>query len=137
MKRTLKTLNIIINEQHSILPQQAEILKDLFDPTLHRHKIIKVPAEGWNIKQRREIMHELEGFVVFVSPIPDMMVELSYDSAIRNVHQAIFHINNAENAIVPRYNVSKVFVFCNDNREKIEINGKIIHKIAEEGWYLA
>jgi hypothetical protein len=122
------TLNLIINEQHDILPEQSKIMEKYFPPEVYSLNIITVPATGWTKLEQFEIMKNMKGVALFISPIPMMIKELSMDT-ITNQH------------LLPIPSVSKVigtFVMCNDTREKVELpNGKIIHKLSETGWYIA
>jgi len=110
---------IIINENHTLLPEQENILKKRFC----EWETLLVPSNGWNKQERNEICSEITGNVVFVSPIAGMVKSLSIRSIIKMV-------KNEKIDVVP-------FVFSNDKRDKMELpNGKIISKIAETGWYL-
>ena len=120
-------LNIIINEQHTLLPQQVEVIKHIFDPAAYRHILVKVPAQGWDRLEQDACISMLEGVVLFISPIPRMIKLLSEDALL--------------NQFQMKHSISKVTlttVLCNDTREKVELpNGKIIHKISETGWYIS
>lgn len=127
----MKTL-VVINEQHSLLPQQAEILNSQFEGW----EFYKVPAEGWDKEAMDSVMSEMEGRVVFCSPVPYMLKKLSFSAGMSQ---------SAENGKYDypwgsygEYKVTEVLVFCNDKREKKELpNGKVISVTAREGWYLA
>jgi len=105
----MKKAFIILNEQHSLLPEQEKILKEQFET----YEIISVPASGWTLEEMKIKIVELstKNTIVFVSPIPYMIKELAKGG--------------------------KVLVFHNDNRKKKELpNGKIIQVVAETGWQL-
>ena len=115
----MKKALVIINEQHSLLAEQRLILNHTFKENL---KIKNVPAKGWTWTQQENIAREIIELnithVVFVSPVPVLLRELSYHWG-----------RDSKNPIV--------LVFHNDNRQKKELpNGKIISVIAKEGWQL-
>jgi hypothetical protein len=108
---------VIINEQHTLLPEQEAILKEKFGAWTE----ILVPATGWTKEERDIICNALSGNVVFVSPIGGMILDLAfvYGAAPVGMHTV------------------RPFVFSNDNREKKELpNGKVISVTAQTGWYL-
>lgn len=123
-----KTLNLIINKQHKLLEEQSKLIERIFSPEVYSLNIITVPPEGWTKLEQFQVMQNMKGVALFISPIPMMIKELSMDT-ITNQH------------LLPIPSVSKVigtFVMCNDTREKVELpNGKIIHKLSETGWYIA
>lgn len=105
---------VIINEQHTLLPEQKQIL----DANYPNWEYYKVPNDGWKLKTIREkslALASTSEVVIFVSPIPAMIKFLSsYQS-----------------------DEFSVFVFHNDKRQKKELpNGKIISVTAETGWQL-
>lgn len=112
----MKTL-VIINEQHTLLPQQEEIILDKFG----EFSFMKVPASGWTSKEIAEktlgidssLKYGEQVNLVFASPIP-LMIKLA--SFLRGVNIYILH---------------------NDRREKKELpNGKVIFTVAQEGWQI-
>ena len=120
----MKKAIIVMNESHSLLPEQEKILGMVYEG----FDILPVPSQGWNIGEMIDQINQLhekacvEKFdIVFVSPIPLMIRELT------------------EMAICPkgsgrRY---KVKLFHNDRREKKELpDGKIIQVVAQTGWEL-
>ena len=102
---------LIINEQHTLMPQQEQLLKDTFGTW----DTIKVPADGWTKKQIELIAYthfEDDDEIILASPIPYLIKELM----LRCVDVHILH---------------------NDTREKKELpGGKIIYTVAKEGWVL-
>ena len=125
----MKTI-LIINEQHSLLLDQARCLKGLDYETL------LVPANGWSRTEMDYIMENMEGDVIFVSPIPYMINNLAFSAGV----------NACSNSCGPEYPYAddgdykpmEVKVFCNNTREKKELpNGNIISVTAKDGWYLA
>jgi len=117
---------VIINEQHSLLPAQIEILEN----RIGDYEIIRVPAMGWTLKEQYEILQKLvHHIVIFVSPIPYLMKQLSF-------YEGYGHMENCDNGLLIGYG-TQVLVFHNDKREKKELpNGKIISVVAETGWQL-
>ena len=123
MARILRKAIVIINEQHSLFPEQKEILNKEFDSW----SFIPVPAEGWTLDEMKKKMEEWSFLMfkdevnvfVFASPIPVLikhMTEISYNT---------FH------------GKSSVKVFHNDHREKKELpSGKIIQTVSATGWQL-
>lgn len=125
----MKTL-VVINETHSLLPEQEQILKQKFDS----FDFLKVPSSGWTLEEMKEkinsIIENETDHVVFVSPIPYMIQKLSYQ-------YAWYEANTNYNASFPIVKCPRIWVFHNDNRTKKELpNGKIISVIAETGWQL-
>lgn len=110
---------IIINEQHTLLPEQEAILKEKFETW----STILVPATGWSREERDIICDTLRGNVVFVSPVPGMILELA--------GRASFESRTRGSLTV------RPWVFSNDTREKKELpDGKVISVTAQTGWYL-
>lgn len=108
---------IIISEQHTLLPEQESILKEKFG----EWATILVPATGWTKEERDIICNALSGNVVFVSPIPGMILDLAF----------VF------GACPVGMHTVRPWVFSNDNREKKELpGGKVVSVVAESGWYL-
>lgn len=132
IKKGLKFMEkatVVINEQHSLMDAQVDILKENFD----YWEEVRVPASGWDSD---DIMYEtskLEGTVVFVSPIPQMIKYCSIDAAIKEAR------NYDHGGILPEpmSKCLRCMIMCNDQREKKELsNGKIIHVVSQKGWYL-
>jgi len=144
----MKKAYVVINETHKLMEEQNAILQQ-YDEI----EFIKVPASGWNLdqmKEKAEEIHflasgaevtqhpesgkvvrvglpadgEMNNAVVFVSPIPYLMKELSVRSVVANEVGDIRTLYD-------------VRVFHNDRREKKELpNGKIIMTVASTGWQL-
>ena len=116
---------VVMNETHSLLPEQEEILEKEYE----EFNILPVPSQGWDTDEILDQINQLHDKaceekldIVFVSPIPLMIRELT------------------EMAMCPkgsgrrRY---KVKLFHNDRREKKELpNGEIIQVVAQTGWEL-
>lgn len=109
---TSYSVEVIINQNHKLMPEQEQILNQSFP---HGWWFYNVPASGWSLEDIKEVAKDLSGkIVVFVSPVPYLIKLLSLDR---------------EN--------TKVFIFHNHFREKKELgNGKIIHTVASTGWQL-
>jgi len=104
---------VIINEDHSLLPEQVMLLDEKFGAG--NWKRFNVSRNGLTIKEIDSIVNEFalnDNSIVIASPIPALFALLKKT----NINWSVFH---------------------NDNREKIELpNGKIIMKIAQTGWIL-
>ena len=110
---------IIINEQHTLIQEQESILKEKFGTW----QIIIVPATGWTREERDIICDTLRGNIVFVSPIPGMILDLAGRASFESA-------NHWAQTVRP-------WVFSNDTREKKELpGGKVISVTAQTGWYL-
>ena len=100
-------INVIINEQHSILPQQAELIKESFGD----YAIISIPAKGLSLLAIKKLGKNLKHSktpVLFISPIP---------------------------ALIKQLNGTKWFVLHNDKRDKKELpDGRIVFTPAKDGW---
>jgi len=121
---------VIINEQHKLLDEQKKILEEKYKV----YEVLQVPAQGWTLQEMDKVIDKLTSKeirdgkrfldVVFVSPIPYLIMELT----------------RKEVEWMPEYAEEtgiKVKVFHNDNRIKKELpNGKIIQAVAETGWQL-
>jgi hypothetical protein len=117
---------VIINEQHSLLPEQEKILNTMFSSW----DFFKVPADGWTLSEQKEIAKSLaKDNVVFCSPVPLLLAELAKNAGFMD---ACSRVENGFSGQVP-----SVYVFHNDVREKKELpNGKTISVTAKEGWQL-
>lgn len=105
-------VKVIINEQHQLMEEQQKILQETFG----EFEFLKVPADGWNLQEMKEVNESLSGNVVFCSPIPVLLGLVAANAKEK-------HTN--------------VYVFHNDVREKKELpNGKIIQVVAATGWQL-
>lgn len=120
---------VIMNENHSILPEQHTILYEKYG----EYSILKVPAEGWTLEEMEDIISSIQNTasrsniieVIFISPIPYMIMELTRRELISSSAE---YCENT--GIFTR-------IFHNDKREKKELpNGKIIQVVAKEGWQL-
>lgn len=117
---------VIINEQHTLLPEQEKILNTQFSSW----EFFKVPASGWTLEEIRRIARELAGDnVVFCSPIPVLLGELAKNAGFQ---EACSRVENGFSGQVPA-----IFVFHNDTREKKELpNGRVIMVVSQTGWEL-
>lgn len=120
----MKKVVLVINEQHSLLPEQERILKDRFG----EWEVLRVPANGWTLKEQEEKVSELKGnVVIFASPVPYMLKKLSF-------YEGYGH---EDNCVYSEGNGTKVFVFHNDERQKKELpDGKVVYTVAKTGWQL-
>jgi len=105
----MKKAVVILNEQHSLMPNQIEILNRNFSA----FEIIPVPASGWSLSEMFRVSEKLRqsrSKLIFASPVPGLM---------SNLHDKSF------------------FVFHNDKRAKKELpGGKIIMTVAQDGWVI-
>lgn len=101
-------VKVVINETHSLFPQQEEILNSQFGS----FERIDIPNEGLNLQGIKQLAEDLEGGVVVASPIPALFTFLSRER-------------------------KEFSVFHNDKRDKKTLpNGKVIHTVAKEGWVI-
>ena len=120
---------VIINEQHSMLPDQVRVMDTIFGSG--EWDEFPVPAAGWSYSEMLPIAGSLietaetlgtaeEPFtVVFLSPVPAMLKLLAKRSGMEDCR------------------FLDVCVFHNDKREAKELpNGKVIHTVAKTGWIL-
>ena len=117
---------IIINEQHSLLPQQSELIRKELGEEI---ELKKIPAEGINrgeIEAMAEDLNRLSNInIVVLSPIPLLLGRLAHTSE---------EIDGRYDCVCPR---NRIYILHNDQREKKEIpNGKVISVVAQEGWVL-
>ena len=122
----MNNTSVIMNEQHTLLPEQEVILDDKFPGW----ELLKVPANGWTLEEMKAQVKNLckKDAVVFVSPLPYMLKTMSENAGFAKGGTVC---PDRIYATAP-----KVFIFHNDNREKKEINGKIISVTAKTGWVL-
>jgi len=111
-----KTL-VIMNEQHTLLPEQQQIL----DEQVKDWGFFSVPNEGWTLAEMQDLAVMMgTRNTIFVSPIPALMKLI----AEQDVQKGDGHTTSFR-------------VFHNDRREKKELpNGKVIMTVAKEGWEL-
>jgi hypothetical protein len=114
----MKTILIILNENHSLLPDQEYRLA--VDFAGFTPEVLHVPAAGWTIEQIKTVVEfEIGNLpVVFASPIPAMILLLAGQRAGVGV-----------------------YVFHNDRRVAREFpmtDGtiKVVHTVAPDGWQI-
>jgi len=121
MKKTeRKTVAVVMNEEHELLPQQIELLRQEFgEETTYWNR--RIPKEGMSLqKQRLLALHLVVADrvdVVFVSPVPIILAEV-----VRLREQ--FGVGG------------RVFILVNPRREKVEVEGLIQYRVPKEGWEL-
>ena len=105
-------VEVIINEQHSLLPNQEEVLNETYS---NQWELYPIPKDGISLEQIKQAVAKFKldnNTVVFLSPIPAMI----FWCGKIGVKHAVFH---------------------NDTREKKELpNGKVISVTARDGWEL-
>lgn len=128
-----RRLTVIMNENHTLLPEQERILKEEF-PDIEP-EFLFAPASGWTKEEMDEIVTSVKKaaigpdrylfqYIVFVSPIPYLLREITRAEVIARPECCI------ETGIL-------TYVFHNDRREKKELpDGRMIQVIAQEGWQL-
>lgn len=143
---------VLINEQHSLMPAQEEILKEKFG----QWEFVKVPATGWTIDEMKNVAQDLylalveakpafpgaknnkmkavmtsntgkhNTAIVFVSPIPYLLKELA--------RLSVTGVPNSD--VGETYEQFEIYVFHRDRREKTESNGVITTTVSNDGWQL-
>lgn len=118
---------VIINEQHSLLPQQSELIRKKLGDEIELNKI---PSEGINRQQIEELAEQLNRLhdtnIVILSPIPLLLARLAHYSG--ECDTLALYGGSSGNSI---------YILHNDKREKKELsNGKVISVVAQEGWEL-
>lgn len=121
-------IKLFINEQHSLLEDQKRELERFVSERKHKVgevETVLIPAEGWTLEEMDKIVSGLwneymnskpseEMAIIFVSPVPYLIKELSSYTS---------------------YSLFSTWVFHNDKRDKRELdNGKVIYTVAKEGW---
>ena len=113
---------VVINEQHSLLPDQIRALSENY---ADGYELQKVPSDGLTLSQQDTLAQELVNSkyddIVFASPIPALIILCSrYDTAGREW--------------------VRIRVLHNDKRVAKEIDTpqgkKIIHTVAPDGWQI-
>lgn len=123
-----KKVFLIINEQHSLLPDQERCLNDRF-PGIPVENVA-IPAEGMTKHELNQLAFDLyhraveeKGVIVLVSPVPIL---------IKNLTEMIYTVSTESQGAAPN---TMLYIFHNDRREKKELpNGKIISVVAQDGW---
>ena len=112
----MKRLVVILNETHSLMPDQERVILEAF-PGFAIEKL-SVPSAGWTLPQIKKQVEVVIGdaVVIFASPIPAMILLLAGSRAGVGVH-----------------------VLHNDRRIAKEIRNpdgsvRIIHTVSPEGW---
>ena len=118
---------IIINEQHSLLPQQEQLIRKKLGQEI---ELKKIPSEGINGQQIEELAEQLNRLhdtnIVILSPIPLLLARLAHYSG--ECDTLALYGGSSGNSI---------YILHNDKREKKELpNGKVISVVAQEGWEL-
>jgi len=121
---------VVLNEQHSLLPQQEALLTDRFG----EWATWPLPAEGLDkaavYKTAVDLVNSAtrgRRSIVFASPVGALIVKTMQTAFA----QAVWSEEGFDWAdMVP------VRVFFNDRREAVEQNGRIIHRLHPDGWKL-
>lgn len=119
---------VIINETHSLLPEQERLLNETFN----RYEFLYVPQAGWSKEDQLRIAKQLVnegGNIIFISPVP---VLLSLIAFYKGYGQAGIETGQP----LMGYDIN-LFLFHNDHRQKKELpDGRIIQVVASTGWQL-
>ena len=111
---------VIMNERHSLLPEQFNILKGFCDSNNSGYAGLVIPANGFTKKEMDSFitealhnsMNEVESSrYVFVTPVPYLIGRLASSGM-------------------------SVYLFHNDNKVEREYNGSKIFSSAKTGWKL-
>lgn len=107
---------VILNEQHSLMEQQVEVLQEHFDT----YEILQVPEKGWTLEEIYEVAMRLR-------------LRCCEDASLSIVHASVVPALLKETLeIVGR----AVIVFHNDKREKVQRGDAIFYRVAKTGWQL-
>jgi len=113
---------VVLNEQHTLLPDQERVLLEAFES----FEVFPVPATGWTRAEMRDaalLLDSSQVSIVFASPLPAMILDLARWNGQAEGEQGMPE---------PR-----VFVLHNDRREKKELpGGTVIMTVASEGWQI-
>src|SRR5690625_5262425 len=103
-------VKIILNEQHSLLDNQKEVLEERYGDD---YEIFSVPAKGWTVEEMDKISEELEdeNLVIFASPVPYLLMKLTYR---RGLAAGVNMSSDEDRHSAP------VGIFHNDHRKKKE-----------------
>ena len=130
---------VILNEQHTMLPQQKELLESRYENI----DLLQVPAEGWTAKeQERQYMLLREGKplmpdcgdIIFLSPLPIMLAAAAFQ---RGYHCGYndWAEQDSQGCKYTSY-TPRVYLFHNDKRTKQEKDGKVWYTVPQDGWIL-
>lgn len=119
---------VIINESHSLLPEQEKLLIENFN----WYEYLFVPKDGWSYNDQQRIARDLVlegGSVIFVSPVPILLAYIGfykgYGRAGLDIGQPFIGVR------------TDLYVFHNDKRVKKELpDGRIISVVSQTGWEL-
>jgi len=119
---------LIINETHSLLPDQV---RELEEKGMSDYEEIRIPKEGWNLQTRLDKAWEWVrrgGRYIFVTPEPIMLAQMAYYAG---------HGTHFIDGVPALGHNIELYIFSNDRREKKELpDGRIIQTVAREGWEL-
>jgi hypothetical protein len=135
MKKKHKAI-IVMNSQHSLMDSQVDILQGKFDD----YSVYPVPPQGWTMDQMddhiqkiQKQISQLDAYmsVIFVSPIPHMMIRLQ-DMAI-SADGGVADGGLAMPTIVYDYGVG---AFQAPLRKKVQKGDSIFYTVPKKGWTL-
>jgi hypothetical protein len=127
---------VVMSAGHSLLPEQESLL---WQAMPQGWEVFPVPVEGMNLKQLRDQAERFGswcangGAVVFVSPVPALLLQISARCGFDTGWAAC----TSDETGAPEIHPWRVGVFHNDRRVAKELpDGKIIHTVAPTGWVI-
>jgi len=106
---------VVINEQHKLTEQQKLLLS--------KWEVVRcdIPAQGLTHKEQESLAEELlektqqeDVAIVVASPVPYLLALL----------------------VVYATEGMPLYLLSNEHREKVEIDGKVVYRIPQDGWEL-
>jgi len=125
----MKKIFIIINKQHKLLPSQQDLIKKTF-PEVDKLRFIKIKPQGLKKSEIHKMAKVItakspEHNYIIVSPIPLLLITI--------VSNQWFEVS----ALKKRFTeMPQFYLMHNDNREKVEKDGKIFYRVPSRGWEL-
>ena len=118
---------VIKNVQHNMLEKQTEIINTQFDnPEI---EYLDIPAEGLDLEGCRKFYYYIyritvdkKNPVIFVSPVIQII------AGLLNL--------NVYNVETGNFDKIHYWIFLNDQRNKVEKDGKVFYAVSPDGWYL-
>lgn len=107
----MSKVQVLLNEQHTLLPDQERVLNEKFQEGWITRPI---PQHGWTLDEQKRIADEYEGSdvssLVFASPVPVLLGLLASKSG----YSELADRHNTGRVI----QTPAVYIFHNDRREK-------------------
>jgi len=125
---------VVLNEQHSLLPQQEALLQEEFG----EWATWPLPSSGLSEEEvfstaTRLVENAAQGgrAIVFLSPVAALVKQV----LLTAIHLAVLEDTEFGQEF-DWADVVPVMVFFNDRREAVERDGRIIHRLHPDGWKL-